>query len=140
MKYLDPRNPWSVVLTVSLAILVCSLPVLIASPFPAAPTSTHQPDQEAVPSVPSPFAPSPTPPSAIAYQPTFEPAPCAFPVPRGYSPECGYLIVPENRARPDTRQIRLHVAIFRNRAGTPDADPVIKISGGPGSSGLNTAG
>jgi pimeloyl-ACP methyl ester carboxylesterase len=77
---------------------------------------------------------------AITYQPTFEPAPCAFPVPTGYRPECGYLIVPENRARPDTRQVRLHVAIFRNRAGVPNPDPVIKISGGPGSSGLDTAG
>ena len=74
------------------------------------------------------------------YQPTFEPAPCAFRVPGGYNPECGYLNVPENRARPDTRQIRLQVAIFRSRAGTPDPDPVLKISGGPGSSGLNTAG
>ena len=146
MKYFDPRNPWSVVLIVSLAIFACSLPALMASPSPAAPTSTHPSIQEAAPSVPSPSAPaltaaiiSRTP--AIMYQPTFEPAPCAFSVPRGYSPECGYLIVPEDRARPDSQQIRLHVAIFRNRAGTPNLeDPVIKISGGPGSSGLNTAG
>ena len=51
------------------------------------------------------------------------------------------MIVPENRAQPDSRLIRLHVGIFRNRAGMPNPeDPVIKISGGPGSSGLNTAG
>ena len=75
---------------------------------------------------------------AITVQPTFEPAACEFPIPRGYNPECGYLIVPENRARPDSRLIRLHVGIFRNRAGTWNADPVLKISGGPGSSGLNT--
>jgi pimeloyl-ACP methyl ester carboxylesterase len=32
------------------------------------------------------------------------------------------------------------VGIFRNRAETINLDPVLKISGGPGSSGLNTAG
>ena len=151
MKYFDPRNPWSVILIVALAIFACSLPALMASPSPAAPTSTHPPIQEAVPSVPSPSGSTTITATAIAkaisrtpvisYQPRFEPAPCAFPVPRGYSPECGYLIVPESRARPDSRLIRLHVGIFRNRAGTPNPeDPVIKISGGPGSSGLNTAG
>src|SRR5574341_1944172 len=141
MKYVDPRNPWLVVLIVALAILICSLPALIASPSPAAPTSTQPPNQQAPPSLPpepaltatSVTAATPSQPPVIAYQPTFESAPCAFPVPRGYAPECGYLIVPENRARPDSRQIRLHVAIFRSRAGTPSPDPVLKISGGPGS-------
>src|SRR5262245_47759202 len=135
MKYLDPRKPWTVLLIVSSIIFTCSLPALLASPSPAMPTAIQPPSQQVVPSVSSP-----TPPPAISYQPTFEPAPCAFPVPRGYSPDCGYLTVPENRARTDLRLIRLHVAIFRNRAGIPSADPVIKISGGPGSSGLNTAG
>ena len=148
MKYIDPRKPWLVILIISLAILVCSLPALIASPSPTSPTSTYSPIQQAPSSLPPEPAltattMAPAPPSrlpTVAYQPAFEPAPCAFPVPRGYSPECGYLIVPENRARSDTRQIRLHVAIFRSRAGTPNPDPVLKISGGPGSSGLNTAG
>lgn len=148
MKHLDPRNPWLVILILSLAILVCSLPALIASPSPAPPTSTHLPIQQAPPSLPPESASTATSMAAATplgepvatYQPTFEPAPCAFPVPRGYNPACGYLIVPENRVRSDTRQIRLHVAIFRSRAGTPAPDPVLKISGGPGSSGLNTAG
>lgn len=138
MRYIDPRNPLSVVLMVAPAVLACSLLVLIASPLPGDSASTERPVQEGVPSVAS--GPSPAPSPAIPYQPVFEPAPCAFPVPPGYSPDCGDLVVPENRARPDGRQIRLHVAIFRNRAGTPAADPVVKISGGPGSSGLDTAG
>jgi pimeloyl-ACP methyl ester carboxylesterase len=142
MKHLDPRNPWIVLLIVSLAIFTCTLPALLTSPSPATPIPTYAPGQEAAPSVAPPAltaALSPTP--VIAYQPTFEPAPCAFPVPRGYDPECGYLIVPENRARPESRFIRLHFAIFRNRTGTPSPEgPVIKVSGGPGSSGLNTAG
>jgi pimeloyl-ACP methyl ester carboxylesterase len=83
---------------------------------------------------------SPTAPSILSYKPIFESAPCAFPVPSGYNPECGYLIVPENRARPDSGTIRLHVGIFRSRSASPYPDPVVKLSGGPGSSGLNLAG
>src|SRR6185436_959829 len=120
MKYADPRNPWLVVLIVSLAIIVCSLPVLFASHSPVTPTPPL-PIQQTVTSVASPSEPAFTAVSSrtpvITYQPAFEPAPCAFPVPRGYDPECVYLIVPENRTRLDSRQIRLHVAIFRNRVG-----------------------
>ena len=133
-----PRNGWFLVLILALALFACNLPAPTASPPSSGPILIHPSTQTAVPSEPS-LTPAPAI-TAITYQPTFESAPCAFPVPRGYSPECGYLVVPENRARPDTRQIRLHVAIFRNRMGTPNVDPVIKISGGPGSSGLNTAG
>lgn len=138
MKSLDPRNPWLVVLIVVLAIFACSLPVILAFPSAAAPTPALPQIRETAPS--NPAAPSLTSPPVISYQPAFEPAPCAFPVPQGYSPECGYLVVPENRLRPDSRMIRLHVAIFRNRAGTANADPVVKLAGGPGSSGLETAG
>ncbi|HJW89886.1 MAG TPA: hypothetical protein VJ436_04515 [Anaerolineales bacterium] len=61
---------------------------------------------------PEAFTPAPT----VAYQPLFEPAGCAFPVPSGYAPECGYLVVPENRSRPGSPSIRLHAAIFRSRS------------------------
>ena len=81
----------------------------------------------------------PTSTSIISYQPIFEPAPCTFAVPSGYSPECGYVVVPENRARTDSPMIRLHVAIFRNRLGFPSVDPVIHLAGGPGSSSLDVA-
>jgi pimeloyl-ACP methyl ester carboxylesterase len=143
MKYIDPRNPGSVVLIVALAIFACSLPALLASPSRVTPTYAPPSTQQIAPSVPSEtaltVAAAPSQPPSITVQPSFEPAPCDFPVPRGYNPECGYLIVPENRARADSRLIRLHVGIFRNRAGTRNLDPGIKISGGPGSSGLNTA-
>jgi pimeloyl-ACP methyl ester carboxylesterase len=114
-----------------LGIVACNLSTSTATPFSGGPDFDHPPTPTAVPSQPTP---------ALTYQPTFESAPCAFPVPRGYKPECGYLIVPENRARPDTRLIRLHVAIFRNRTEAPNRDPIIKLAGGPGSSGLETAG
>jgi pimeloyl-ACP methyl ester carboxylesterase len=132
------RNVWFVVLIVSLGILACSLLALNASPSPVTPALTETPSPQIVPSITPELSLTPAP--LLTYQPAFEPAPCAFPVPREYSPECGYLVVPENRTRPDARLIRLHVGIFRNRAGTASLDPVLKISGGPGSTGLNTAG
>ena len=133
------RNRLSFVLIFFLGIFACNPPAQPASPPPFAQVIIPKPTSEIDVSIPSEPELTPTT-TIISYQPTFESAPCAFPVPRGYSPECGYLIVPENRARPDTRQISLHVGIFRNRSGTPNLYPVIKLSGGPGSSGLNTAG
>jgi pimeloyl-ACP methyl ester carboxylesterase len=75
-----------------------------------------------------------------SYQPVFEPASCVFPVPPGTNPECGYLVVPENRAHPDGAQVRLHVAIFHSHAANPDPDPLVHLSGGPGSSALALSG
>ena len=120
-------------LVLSLAIFSCNLqtsaPPSIATPFPSsAPPLTG---------TATPILPTPSP--VISYQPIFEPAQCAFPVPDGYSPECGFLVVPENRSRTDSPLIRLHVAIFRNRSGLPVSDPVVHLAGGPGSSSLGVA-
>jgi pimeloyl-ACP methyl ester carboxylesterase len=118
-------------LAVLLAVFACNLPsTSIPSSTPVVFPPVHETD---VPSVPTPA-------SILIYQPIFEPAQCAFPVPPGYSPECGYLIVPENRARPDSPFIRLHVAIFRSRPGIHVSDPVVHLAGGPGSSSLEVAG
>ena len=122
---------YGVLLVVSLVIFACNLPSSTAIP-PSLPT------QEIAPAIPSPgVAPSPAP--TFSYQPIFEPAPCAFAVPSGYQPECGYLIVPENRARADRPMIRLHIAVFRSHAGFPAQDPVVHLAGGPGSSSLAVA-
>jgi pimeloyl-ACP methyl ester carboxylesterase len=76
----------------------------------------------------------------VIYQPVFEPAACAFPIPAGTSPGCGYLTVPENRSRPNGQTIRLHVGIFRNHAGLRMPEAVVHLAGGPGSSSLASAG
>ncbi|HUT20706.1 MAG TPA: alpha/beta fold hydrolase, partial [Anaerolineae bacterium] len=44
--------------------------------------------------------------------------------------------VPENRADPEGRDIRLAVAIFRHPDGAPEPDPIIYLEGGPGGSPL----
>jgi pimeloyl-ACP methyl ester carboxylesterase len=48
--------------------------------------------------------------------------------------ECGWLVVPESRDRPDTKTIRLAVEIFR--ASEPNgAPPLVLLHGGPGGPG-----
>jgi pimeloyl-ACP methyl ester carboxylesterase len=40
--------------------------------------------------------------------------------------------VPENRSDPESRDIRLHVAVFKSTSENPSPDPVVFLSGGPG--------
>jgi pimeloyl-ACP methyl ester carboxylesterase len=68
--------------------------------------------------------------------PRFEPAECAFSPAQIANVECGYLIVPENREQPGGPTIRLHVAIAHSISADPEPDPLIYLSGGPGSSSL----
>lgn len=64
----------------------------------------------------------------------FEEAPCPFEA----SPQvlervrCGWLVVPENRAAPQGRQLRLAGAILKSASAAPRPDPVVFLSGGPG--------
>ena len=84
--------------------------------------------------------PTPTPQAHYEYVPVFEEAPCPFALPAGHvegeTVECGYLHVPEDRTNPDSRDIRLAVAIFRHPDGAPEPDPIIYLEGGPGGSAL----
>jgi pimeloyl-ACP methyl ester carboxylesterase len=66
----------------------------------------------------------------------FEEADCEFDEPSGVDIDCGYLIVPENRADPDSDMIRIHVAILRNPNDDVEPDPIIYLEGGPGGSAL----
>jgi pimeloyl-ACP methyl ester carboxylesterase len=79
----------------------------------------------------------PEPAALPAYVPTFEPAVCQFPVPPGYTIECGYLVVPEDRSQPAGPQIRLHVAVLKSTSEHPEPDPVVHLVGGPGGSLLD---
>jgi pimeloyl-ACP methyl ester carboxylesterase len=70
--------------------------------------------------------------------PRFEDAPCPFTADERVLAQvrCGYLIVPENRAHPERRQLKLAVAIAKSMSATPRPDPVVLLSGGPGDSFL----
>ena len=68
------------------------------------------------------------------YTPKFQEAPCPFDADDEILEQvrCGYLIVPENRSVPDGRQLRLVVAILKSLSPTPEPDPIVFLSGGPG--------
>lgn len=74
-------------------------------------------------------------------RPLFEPAPCPMPLPddevEGRTAICGYDLVPEDRARPDSPTIRLAVLILKSSAADPAPGPVFYLAGGPGGSGLS---
>ena len=67
-------------------------------------------------------------------RPTFESQPCWFDVPEDQAAECGYLVVPENRRNPSAAKVRLPIVVLK---ADPDddahGDPVLYITGGPGS-------
>lgn len=66
-----------------------------------------------------------------AYAPRFEPAGCPFDS-GGERVECGYLLVPEDRAHPERATLKLALAIVRSRAADPAPDPIVYLEGGPG--------
>jgi len=108
-------------------------PTLAATPTEEPPTETVAPTEE--PSMPTPTSPPPEEETAI-----FEASACPFNLAAGQvegeTVECGYLLVPENRADPNSATIRLAVAIFRHPDGAPEPDPIVYLEGGPGGSAL----
>ena len=78
-------------------------------------------------------------PVQAGYEPRFESAPCPT-LPEPLPPlrealptaRCGFLIVPENRRRPEGRTIRLAVAIVPAISPHPAPDPIVHLTGGPG--------
>src|SRR5262245_33052689 len=76
----------------------------------------------------------------------FESAPCPSPNYPGH-PEldlgsefsCGYLSVPENRANPGGRKIKIAVARASAQSRNPRPDPLVYLIGGPGGSAVASA-
>ncbi|MCA9876946.1 MAG: hypothetical protein KC442_04180, partial [Thermomicrobiales bacterium] len=76
----------------------------------------------------------------LASEPTYTATPCPDPnvaelgpavnLPAGFT--CGYLTVPENRANPNGRTIRVAVARVPAVSATPRPDPIVYLTGGPG--------
>jgi pimeloyl-ACP methyl ester carboxylesterase len=82
-------------------------------------------------------AKAPTAPPTPAYTATFEQSACPWPLPAGQKQDgvrCGFVVVPENRAKPEGRQVRLAIAVFKATAATGVLDPVVRLNGGPGAS------
>ncbi|MGD8473269.1 MAG: alpha/beta hydrolase [Anaerolineae bacterium] len=125
---------------VALALLLasCGQPTATPTEPVVEPTATTAPAATTAPPTETPI-PSPTPEPTSATG-AFLQVPCPMQLPagqvQGNSVDCGYLSVPEDRADPDTRTIRLAVAIFHPPGGATHSDPIIYLTGGPGGSAL----
>ena len=60
-------------------------------------------------------------------------------VPKTQNIKFGYLIVLENRTKPNGKTLRLPVFILKSRSTNPKHDPILFTSGGPGSSSVDAA-
>ncbi|MEU9376139.1 alpha/beta hydrolase [Streptomyces sp. NPDC048255] len=72
----------------------------------------------------------------------FEPGSCprtAEPIEELKGARCGTLTVPENRAKPSSKTIKLGVAIVPAAADTPKPDPIVWLAGGPGDDAVGEA-
>ena len=94
---------------------------------PFVPTSTPEPTSTPLPTE------TPAPPEAL-----FVPDLCRVQEPPGVIAQCGNLVVPENRSDPNTGVIDLHVMVLGTTSRDPALDPVVYLSGGPGSSIVET--
>lgn len=63
--------------------------------------------------------------------PQFLPKPCADPLVAKVA-TCGTVAVPENRDKPEGRQVGLNVVLFRATLPAPHLPPLFEIDGGPG--------
>jgi pimeloyl-ACP methyl ester carboxylesterase len=73
------------------------------------------------------------------YIPKIEPCSCAFKADTAYHTKCAYLIVPENRAKPNGKTIRLPFITVESNNPDKKKDPVLFSAGGPGLSTLHYA-
>jgi pimeloyl-ACP methyl ester carboxylesterase len=73
------------------------------------------------------------------YTPKIETCACAFKADTAYHTKCAYLIVPENRAKPEGKKIKLPFIIVETNNPEKKKDPVLFTAGGPGLSTLHYA-
>lgn len=67
----------------------------------------------------------------------FEPGDCPFALPGDLWIECGTLVVPQNRRQTDGTMLRLAVSVVHAPGSNPAPDPLLYLSGGPGSPAVN---
>ncbi|MFD4240426.1 alpha/beta fold hydrolase [Streptomyces sp. NPDC058525] len=112
---------------------------LLVTGLLAAPAQA-QPRAQTTPS-PSPGAPIGTTARTVG-DARYEPGPCPKtpePIEALDGARCGTLTVPENRAEPGSRTIRLGVAIVPAVSDTPKPDPIVWLAGGPGDDAVGEA-
>lgn len=80
-------------------------------------------------------------PEWLAFQPEFTPYVCPFhaSAPKYDTEEfrCGYVLVPEDRTKADSRLIQLSVLQIKSSSENPDQRAVVRLTGGPGGPSLS---
>ncbi len=69
-------------------------------------------------------------------QPGIEPSACPIKVDSSFKTRCGYLIVPENRAKTNGKTIKLPFILVESKNPHKRKDPLLFTTGGPGGSSL----
>ncbi|MFN3212858.1 MAG: alpha/beta fold hydrolase [Henriciella sp.] len=76
----------------------------------------------------------------LDFEPEFTPYVCPFHAAAPeYDPEefrCGYVLVPEDRTKPDSRLIQLSVLKIKSTSENPERRAVMRLTGGPGGPSL----
>lgn len=70
------------------------------------------------------------------YVPRIEPCDCSVKVDSNYTHQCGYLIVPENRKKANSKTVKLPFIIAKSNNPNKRKDPLLFTAGGPGGSSL----
>jgi pimeloyl-ACP methyl ester carboxylesterase len=131
---------WVAALALLLPLLAgCGAQTAVAPTQTPAPANTPAPTATPPPAEAPTAEPTATPEPSPAPQARFESGPCPFDLPAGQvegeTVECGTLSVPEDRSDPQSRTLRLPVAVF-HPSGTAQPDPIVYLEGGPGGSAL----
>lgn len=71
------------------------------------------------------------------YVPRIEPGACKLSTDTGLIAQCGYLVVPENRTKPNGRQIKIAFQFVRKSSADPKKNITLLSTGGPGYSTIN---
>ncbi len=71
------------------------------------------------------------------YTPKIEPCACVFKADSNHKEHCAYLVVPENRSKPNGKTIKLPFIIVESNNPNKHKDPVLYTAGGPGASSLH---
>jgi pimeloyl-ACP methyl ester carboxylesterase len=74
-----------------------------------------------------------------AYTPAIEPCACPVKVDSSFKTRCGYLVVPENRTKLNSRLIKLPFVLVESKNKNKRNDPLLFTTGGPGGSSLGWA-
>ena len=74
-----------------------------------------------------------------SYIPRVEPCDCPVKVDSSFQTECGYLIVPENRKKKNSKMIKLPFVWVKSKNPAKQKDPILYTTGGPGGSSLGWA-